>query len=782
MLDQESLRRYETQCTQDSPPQCRINCPFSLDCRAFLTNMACGKLADARTILERHIPLPHIMALICDHPCEQACLRRDLGGPIALHHLEFSCLAQTTSSERLLPIPPKRHKMAVVGAGLAALTAAWDLSRKSYPVTLFVDGQIIDILLSKFPRLEKARIWLEEDVKVLLRKVCVEQKAVTREGISVLARDFAGVFLDACTYPDLAPAEEEVDASTWHWRDNICVAGWPTLSPTGNSYNLPSRQAGQGREAGLSMERVAGKLSLTAERKKHYGNLHTDCTQVQIARRLEPQTTQWGCALYSQEEASQEAGRCLQCQCLICVKNCPYLQKYKGYPKVYARQIHNNATIVKGLHTANKLINGCALCDQCSRLCPEHFSMAELCLAAREEMVDRGQMPPSAHEFALEDMEQAQSPESFLTWPEPNPGARPPHWLFFPGCQLSAVRGEQVLALFAWLERKLSCSDQPGLALVLACCGQPAHWAGQRKLFEEQLARIRDVWQKYGQPTILTACASCLAALREGLADLPVRSVWELVDSLELSDLPKAERSDLPRTFSVHDPCAARSDKEWQKAIRSLAQKLGYTLIEPKRTAETTSCCGYGGLVWCAQPETAKSLVADRIAQLPGEVLASCVMCRDRFVAQDKACWHILDLLLPQLAMAGNQRGPGLAQRRYQRIQLKARILGQTIRAEGEEIELASDLAEALEEKHILRSDIISALEQIEAKTLWCLNKTNNHRVGAWRPRKVTFWVEYSRTGRGFLVHDAWCHRMLVPGAGGEDAETVITREQSSSS
>ena len=105
--------------------------------------------------------------------------------------------------------------------------------------------------------------------------------------------------------------------------------------------------------------------------------------------------------VYSEAEARQEAGRCLQCQCLVCVKACVYLQKYKGYPRVYARQMYNNAAIVKGLHLANNLINGCALCGQCEELCPENFSMAELCLSARQDMVERGVMPPSAHEFAL---------------------------------------------------------------------------------------------------------------------------------------------------------------------------------------------------------------------------------------------------------------------------------------------------------------------------------------------------------------------------------------------
>ena len=106
---------------------------------------------------------------------------------------------------------------------------------------------------------------------------------------------------------------------------------------------------------------------------------------------------------YSAEEARDEAARCLRCECLECVKVCTYLEQFGGYPRRYAREIYNNASIVQGERKSNLLINSCMLCGLCTAVCPEDFSMPDLCLSARREMVDRGKMPPSAHEFALED-------------------------------------------------------------------------------------------------------------------------------------------------------------------------------------------------------------------------------------------------------------------------------------------------------------------------------------------------------------------------------------------
>ena len=172
---------------------------------------------------------------------------------------------------------------------------------------------------------------------------------------------------------------------------------------------------------------------------------------------------------------------------------------------------------MQGIHTANELINGCALCGQCEELCPENFSMSELCLSAREDMVARGFMPPSAHEFALEDMESASGPECSLIVPDS--AAAVPAWLFFPGCQLAASRGAQVAALHGWLRERLNQGKSPGLALMLSCCGMPAHWAGRARIFREHSAKLRASWEELGRPRIITACASCLSALGEAYSD-----------------------------------------------------------------------------------------------------------------------------------------------------------------------------------------------------------------------------------------------------------------------
>lgn len=773
-MDQRRLHEIEARCTQESPPHCRAACPFHLDVRAFMARMAEKKPAEARKVLERHLPLPGIIGRICDHPCESVCLRLDLGGSLAVHGLELACVTTGEQSKRLLPMPRKRFRMAVLGAGLAGLAAAHDLSAKGYPVTVFHQGEAWKFLRDRYPALKKdaetGKDPLAADRDMLARRQVLFSEAVLDAALAERAEtEFDGVLIDADAAQALAPPESEIDVATLHWRGKICCAGWLSVTATGHRYASASAQAGQGRCAAQTLERLAGGVSLTAAREKEQGLLHTFLEGIEPEPRVEP-----AAEIYTENEAAREAARCLQCECLICVRECVYLQKYKGYPRVYARQIYNNASIVKGLHTANALVNGCALCGQCQELCPENFSMAELCLSARRDMVERDFMPPSAHEFALEDMESASGPECALALPDVSlPRGRPASWLFFPGCQLAASRGEQVAALYAYVRDALKdqAGQRAGVALLLSCCGIPARWAGRETLFKEHVARLAEQWEQLGRPHIMAACSSCLSALRDALPEAEALSVWEVLDGLPL---PKASAQALPEVFSIHDPCTARGDAAWLTAVRSLARKCGARLEEPRLSGATTACCGYGGLVWCAQPDLARAMSEHRAAGLPHTALASCIMCRDRLVADGKKCRHLLDLLFPDQGAADEtQKGPGLSARRANRAALRRRLMRAYLGTEADEaapaiVHVPPETLARLEERHILLSDVEGAVAAAEAGGGRFQNLENGHWLASWRPRHVTFWAEYSNEDGALVLHDAWCHRMQVPGSGGQ--------------
>lgn len=755
-------------------PKCRAACPLRMDVRPFLERMAQGDACGARKVMERHLPLPGVLGRICEHPCESLCLRGELGGSIAVGALERACVSSCGQQMRSLPRPPKAQRVVVVGDGMAALTAAWDLSRKAYPVELFYDGERPGAgLLTAFDVLTPEI--LEVELEVLRRSGVTLTRAAL--DAALLERKADGFFVDAGSAPALAPiSADEVDPVTLSLVGrpvNVCYGGGPA-SDAGPS---PVAWAAEGRRAAMTLERVMTGVSLTASRENEglsATRLHTPLNGVAPWQRVEPSHPGEG---YTPEEARTEAGRCLQCECLICVRECVYMQKYKAYPRVYARQMYNNAAIVKGHHQANIMINGCTLCGQCEVLCPEDFSMADLCLSFRQDMVKRGMMPPSAHEFALEDMAASNGPDCALTFAGSDTG-RCAH-VFFPGCQLAGARGGQVLSAYEMLRKALS----GGVGLLLRCCGVPAQWAGEEKLFSESLEELRSAWESLGKPRVIAACASCCKTLREALPDMmEVVSLWEVLDT-ECADFQAPCCAEAP-VLSIHDPCSARHDEAWLRAVRSLLAKRGVRVDEPRLTGATTTCCGYGGLTWNADPSLAASIAADRGSQLAHDAVTSCIMCRERLAAEGKPAVHMLDVLFPDeasLPETARAKGRGLSGRRAGRAALKAQALERYCgvkpkEKEEEHLRIAPDVLERMEEHHILREDAVRVVRHAEATGDRFLNRANGHFLASLRPVRVTFWVEYAVEAGGYVVYDAYCHRMEVPGTSTPDGRYQASR------
>ncbi|HJD96611.1 pyridine nucleotide-disulfide oxidoreductase/dicluster-binding protein [Mailhella massiliensis] len=774
MLEQSQLHAIEARCTQEAAPRCRTACPLDMDVRSFLECLAAGRTRDARKFVERHLPLPAVLTAVCDHPCENACLRRDLGGSLAVSALEKFCMKAAPQQSRPLIRPPKAQNLAVLGAGLAGLTAAFDISHKGFSVTVYHEGPREEAMQRAFPALDAAP--LAEELNALEKfHVRFVSAPLSLELLKECEKNFTAVFVDAslCAF---APVREETDPITLLWHGKVCVGGWESTTPTGARFASASGQAGEGRKAGITLQRVMTGVSLVASREgeERKDKLHTPLDGVAPLARVLP--SEGG---YTEGQAREEASRCIRCACMQCVKECPFLQKYKEFPRVYARKLYNNASVVRGTRTANVIMNGCALCGQCEVICPEHFSMADLCLAARRDAVERDVMPVSAHEFALEDMAQASGPEASFFLEDPAFAAEGRHGaaMFFPGCQLAASRGEQVLAMYRYLRASLP----GGVSLYSSCCGIPAHWAGREGLFASHAETLRAVWEKAGRPEILTACSSCMSALALALPEASVVSLWEKLDHLLPSSFPSAA----PKVMNVQDPCGARRNEAWRNAVRSLAAKAGITVEEAARTGAESACCGYGGLVWNAQPDVADAMAEKRTGEFSRPVLASCIMCHDRFAERNES-WHLFDIL-PPTAGEGEARAatpPGLSARRAGRIALKdaalEEFLGQKSAPHKESIllRIPEEVRKSMERRYILRQDVLAAIAGIEGSGAKFLNRENGHFLGSWRPRNVTFWVEYTADDDGgFTLVRAWCHRMVVPGAI-QPATKVIMEER----
>lgn len=753
-MDQKELREWEARCIQEEPPACRAGCPLNVDARAFVLAMADNDFDAARGVLEKSMPLAAVTARLCEAPCEVFCVRANLGGAIAVGGLERLCIRETRPKGKILRLPARPKKVAVFGSGPSSLTVAFDLAKKGYPISVYHLGVKPGGWLRELPDSFLPQSILDEELERLgtLHVTFVSVPALDATLVQAHEADAVYVGQDDTLAPDLAALLGPPDPDTLA----LARSGWFTGGMEGREHRFISAVS-HGREAAVSMDRFLQNASLTSSRvplRSGRTALFTRTDGVEPVKRIIPADP----VGYNREEGRSEASRCLDCQCLECVRHCAYLAEHGAYPKSYARRVFNNSAIVQGIRQANKFINSCSLCGQCEVLCPNDFSMADMCLDARREMVSLKRMPPSAHWFALEEMRSAKDGQAALI--RHAPGTNESVALFFPGCQLSGIRPDQTLKLY---ERLLELEPRTGI--WLDCCAAPAHWAGRAEEFAGLLAGMDKLWAGMGRPKLVTACSTCLKVFSEHRPDFGAVSVWTLLAGEAVA--PGAARPAL----ALSDPCTSRHDGATRDAVRCLLDKLGQPLSPLAMSGELTECCGFGGLMDNANPALARKVAEARVAQSDADFLTYCAMCRDQLAKTGKPVLHILDLLFPELARPASEPPAGISLRRVNRRQLKDAVLGRHgldrgARQPWEDVRLAisAPVAALLEERRILEDDVRQVLHAASRSGRVLRHGTDGRVVAAARLGEVTFWVEYREGEGGFEILKAWSHRMRISG------------------
>ena len=762
-MEQQDLRDIEYRCIQEEQPACQAACPLHVDVRKFMALVRAGDMAGARKILDRTLPLPTVLGRVCDHPCQPHCIRSPIDASLAIGGLERTVINATGPAAKPLSMPGKGKRAAVMGGDVSALTVAWDLGKKGYGVDVYLAGEAVGgHLLTLAELLPPGALAAELDIMGRMNVAFHPGQRLDRAAFERFCTEYDAVYVEALDTNFLSVDRQAVDALTLGLpgHDGVFCGGFVAPGQPLSAISL----AGEGRKAAVSMDRYLAGVSVTASREREGAcptRLFTNTEGVIPLPAVVPADPAAG---LTPDEARTEAARCLDCQCLECVKSCAYLARYKGYPKVYARQIYNNLSIVQGSRSFNQMINSCTMCGLCTELCPEDFSMADLTLAARRDMVSRGKMPLSAHEFALEDMAFSQSGQFALL--RHAPGETASAHLFYPGCMLGGDPAASVAGVYAFLRETLP----GGVALGLACCGAPAWWAGRQDLAEAAMAQFLQSWEGLGRPRLVMACASCQATFARMAPEVPTISLWRVF--LEETGLPQT-RGALPAgPVAVHDSCTSRYDAESQAAVRAILGSLGLDVAELPLSGRRTECCGFGGLQASAHPELAATVIARRAAESPHDFIATCSMCRDRLAGTGKRAYHLLDLLFPGGSGDPAARpDPGFSYRHEARARLKRTLL-ETVWHEPQAPEtppavrlvIPDAVRRVMETRHVLDTDVARTIAHAEATGRKFTDKATGRHLAGFATARVTYWALYALIDGVAHVHAAYSHRMNVSG------------------
>ncbi len=120
---------------------CRDACPAGQRAQGYIALIREGCWDDAMRVIKMDNPFPGICGRICNHRCEDACNRGFVDEPINIRALKRFVTDKVYANPRE-PVEPVEiaypdQRVAIIGAGPCGLTAAQDIIRAGYPVTVF---------------------------------------------------------------------------------------------------------------------------------------------------------------------------------------------------------------------------------------------------------------------------------------------------------------------------------------------------------------------------------------------------------------------------------------------------------------------------------------------------------------------------------------------------------------------------------------------------------------------------------------------------------------------
>ena len=149
-----------SRCLNCKKPMCVGGCPVSINIPAFIQEVKERNFEKAYEIISESSALPAVCGRVCpqESQCEGKCIRGIKGEAVAIGKLE-RFVADWARENGIKPkntSTPNGHKVAVIGSGPSGLTAAGDLAKAGYDVTVFEALHEMGTCL-RYPRVQTSK-------------------------------------------------------------------------------------------------------------------------------------------------------------------------------------------------------------------------------------------------------------------------------------------------------------------------------------------------------------------------------------------------------------------------------------------------------------------------------------------------------------------------------------------------------------------------------------------------------------------------------------------------
>ncbi|MDK2903509.1 MAG: glutamate synthase small chain [Clostridiales bacterium] len=161
-------------CIQCKRPFCVDGCPVHVQIPQFIKLITEGRFEDAAQKIKETNNLPAVCGRVCpqEEQCEARCVLNRKGQSVAIGRLER--FAADYQMERGIPAPERPvktdKKVAVIGSGPAGLTAAADLAKLGYDVTVFESfHELGGVLVYGIPEFRLPKALVKQEIESLKR-------------------------------------------------------------------------------------------------------------------------------------------------------------------------------------------------------------------------------------------------------------------------------------------------------------------------------------------------------------------------------------------------------------------------------------------------------------------------------------------------------------------------------------------------------------------------------------------------------------------------------------